>query len=236
MLGDMEDGIGRALTDDEETRRIGVLIVDDEAFVRGALRTYLSTDDRIAVLGEAVDGASAVQQARELDPDLVLMDLQMPGMDGVEATRQIVEEDMRTKVLVVTGHVADAFVIDSLLAGASGYVVKDADPTQITDAVKGVIAGDRPVDPAVTHHLIDKLQRQRDTPEATSGSSSLHITEREKEVLGRLCQGRSNREIASDMYISETTVKYHLVGLMRKFDVRGRVELVVSAFRRGVVT
>lgn len=234
MLDDMDD-MQALPTKDDEAGTIGVLIVDDEAFVRGALRTYLNTADRVTVVGEASDGKFAVQQARDLKPDLVLMDLQMPGMDGVEATRQIIEENLPPKILVVTGHVTDTFVIDSLLAGASGYVVKDADPTQIINAVKGVMVGDHPIDPTVTHHLIAKLQDLGATPDDPIGAEALHITEREKEVLERLCQGKSNREIADGMYISETTVKYHLVGLMRKFDVRGRVELVVSALRSGVV-
>lgn len=222
--------------DDSEPGRISVLIADDEAFVRQALRTYLATDENLDVVGEAIDGATAIRQARELSPDVVLMDLQMPGTDGVEATRQIVEDGLSAKILVITGHVADTFVIDSLLAGASGYVVKDAKPAQIIGAVKDVVAGDRPIDPTVTHHLITQLQRNGTSTVDDADSESLHITEREKEVLDRLCQGKSNREIAADMFISETTVKYHLVGLMRKFEVRGRVELVVAALRRGVVT
>ncbi|MDN5725894.1 MAG: response regulator transcription factor [Propionibacteriales bacterium] len=234
----MPDDVGQqeSLPAEGTSRPISVLIVDDEAFVRGALRTYLTTDDQMIIVGEASDGEAAIHQVRELNPDLVLMDLQMPGMDGVEATRRIVEENLPARILVVTGHVADTFVIDSLVAGASGYVVKDADPAQIIDAVKGVVAGDRPIDPAVTHHLIAKLQDLGATSDSSRGAEELHVTEREKEVLERLCQGMSNREIAADMYISETTVKYHLVGLMRKFTVRGRVELVVSALRLGVVT
>lgn len=220
---------------DAASENIGVLIADDETFVRHALRTYLTTEDDIEVLGEAADGRSAVAQARALKPDVVLMDLQMPGTDGIEATRQIVEDAPGTRVLVITGHVADTFVIASLLAGASGYVVKDAEPAQIIRAVRDVHAGDRPIDPAVTHHLIQELRRNGVPSGSQPNATDLHITEREKEVLDGLCEGKSNREIASDMYISETTVKYHLVGLMRKFDARGRVELVVSALRRGIV-
>ena len=214
---------------------IGVLIADDEAFVRHALRAYLAAEDDIVVLGEATDGESAVTQTRALRPDVVLMDLQMPGTDGVEATRRIVEDAPATRVLVVTGHVADTFVTDSLIAGASGYIVKDAEPIQFVTAVRDVHGGDRPIDPAVTHHLIEELRRNGVSPAPTSDVADLHITEREKEVLERLCEGKSNREIAADMYISETTVKYHLVGLTQKLRVRGRVELVVSALRRGIV-
>lgn len=213
---------------------IGVLIVDDEAFVRHALRAYLATADGITVIGEAADGNVAVEQAARLRPDLVLMDLQLPHLDGVAATRRILEHSPGAQVLVVTGHVGDSFVIDSLLAGASGYVVKDADPAQFIAAIRKVQAGEQPIDPAVTHHLISQLHRTGIPNPAANGSPE--ITEREKEVLERLCEGKNNREIAQSMYIAETTVKYHLVSLMRKLDARGRVELVVTALRRGIVT
>lgn len=223
------------MTAPDADERIGLLIADDEAFVRRALRTYLATEAGFEVLGEAVDGESAVAQTHALDPDVVLMDLQMPGIDGVEATRQIVEAGLDARVLVVTGHVEDTFLTDSLLAGASGYIVKDAEPAQFIAAVRDVHDGDRPIHPAVTHHLIEELRRNGVSSTAPRGTEP-HITEREKEVLERLCEGKSNREIAADLYIAETTVKYHLVGLMRKFSARGRVELVVAALRRRIVT
>lgn len=218
-----------------DTAPIGVLIVDDEAFVRHALRAYLAAEVGITVLGEAADGEQAVTLARTLQPDVVLMDLQMPGVDGVEATRRIVEHTAAARVLVITGHVADTFISDSLLIGASGYVVKDAEPAQIVRAVRDVHAGDYPIDPAVTHHLIEELRRHGAPFPPRPEVTDLHVTEREKEVLEGLCEGKSNREIAQSMYIAETTVKYHLMSLMRKFDVRGRVELVVAALRRGIV-
>lgn len=235
MLRDMECSLPRTV-DRTKAAPIEVLIVDDEAFVRNALRMYLATEDDIKVVGEAADGDSAVAQTVALNPDIVLMDLQMPDVDGVEATRRIVAECPSTKTLVITAHVTDTFVTDSLLAGASGYVVKDAEPAQIISAIKDVQAGDRPVDPTVTHHLIAQLERAGASVVDTDPSGFLHITGREKEVLEALCQGQGNREIAAGMFISQTTVKYHLVGLMRKFNARSRVELVAFALRRGVVS
>lgn len=212
---------------------VTVLIADDEKFVRRALRSYLTEDPQIVVLDEAEDGAQAVSLTRSLTPDVVLMDLQMPGMDGIDATRRIKELDLDARVLVVTGHVGDTFLIQSLLAGASGYIVKDSEPHQLVEAVRGVHAGDRPIDPVVTHHLIDELRQQRgDEPDDVA---DVEVTERERDVLEALCEGESNREIASHLYISEPTVKYYLGGLMRKFGVSGRVELVVTALRNGVV-
>lgn len=234
MLGHM-DGSPTKPDSAAGTQQINVIIVDDEVFVRRALSMYLESDETINVVGEAEDGNQAVTLTRELKPHVVMMDLQMPNTDGVEATRRIVEEGLPSKILVITGHVANTFVIDSLAAGASGYVVKDAEPEHIVNAVKGVAAGDRPIDPTVTRHLIDHLRLNSSASNTLFESESMSITEREREVLDRLCQGKSNREIAADMYISETTVKYHLVRLMQKFEVRGRVELVVSALRRGIV-
>lgn len=211
-----------------------MLLVDDEAFVRHALRAYMADADDIQIVGEAADGREAIELARQLGPDLVLMDLQMPNLDGVAATRQILEHQPGTRVLVVTGHVDDSFVIDSLLAGASGYVVKDAEPERFITAIRGVLAGEQPIDPSVTQHLIAQLHHA-DIP-GSPATDSPELTDREKEVLERLCEGKSNKEIARSMYIAETTVKYHLVALMRKLDARGRVELVVTALRQGIVT
>ena len=223
-----------------EQDEIGLLLVDDEPFVRRVLRSYVANESDMRVLGEAADGAEAVVRARELNPDVVVMDLQMPGTDGIEATRQMVEAGLAARVLVVTGHVSDSFLTNSLLAGASGYIVKDSEPHQVVDAIRGVYAGGTPIDPIVTWHLIKELRRDGSVGtgqlvESRGRGETIHVTDREQDVLEALCTGQSNREIACALYISEPTVKYYLTGLQRKFGTRGRVELVVSALRRGLV-
>ena len=223
-----------------EQGEIGLLLVDDEPFVRRVLRSYVANEPDIRVLGECADGAEALARARELNPDVVVMDLQMPGTDGIEATRQIVEAGLAARVLVVTGHVSHSFLTESLLSGASGYIVKDSEPHQVVDAIRGVHAGGMPIDPIVTQHLINVLRRDGsvgtgELAESRGRGGTIHVTDREQDVLEALCSGQSNREIACALFISEPTVKYYLTGLQQKFGTRGRVELVVSVLRRGLV-
>ncbi|WP_207343670.1 response regulator transcription factor [Arthrobacter sp. E3] len=214
------------------TETISVIIVDDEKFVRGALRTYLSQAWDISVVAEGENGADAVRLAHEVHPDVILIDIQMPVMDGIAAIRQIVVELPEIRILVVTGHISDIYLKAALIAGASGYVVKDAEPERIVTAVREVHAGDCPIDPAVTHVLVDDIRKT--LPESRK-PAAIELSDREADVLKLLCDGQSNSEIASALYLSESTVKYHLVRLGRKFSARDRLQLVIIALRTGVV-
>ena len=211
---------------------INVVIVDDEKFVRGALRTYLSQVSDILVVAEGENGADAVRLAHEIRPQVMLIDIQMPVMDGIAAIRQIVADMPEIRILVVTGHISDIYLKAALIAGASGYVVKDAEPERIVTAVREVHAGDCPIDPAVTHVLVDDIRK---TLPKTKQTPSIELSDREEDVLKLLCEGQSNSEIASALYLSESTVKYHLVRLGRKFSARDRLQLVITALRTGVV-
>lgn len=209
---------------------ITVVLADDERFVRTAIKTYLAAEEDIEVIGEAADGQEALDAVAELSPDVLLLDLQMPGLDGLAATRQLVESGSDTRVLVVTGHVSDEFIAPVLTAGASGYALKDAEPDALIQAIRDVADGGCPVDPSVTHHLVDAVRRSG--PPAPPGE--VQLTDREREVLDLLCEGRSNREIAGALFLSEPTVKYYLSGLMQKLEARDRVQLVVNALRGGL--
>ena len=181
---------------------------------------------------EGENGADAVRLAHEVHPDVILIDIQMPVMDGIAAIRQIVVELPEIRILVVTGHISDIYLKAALIAGASGYVVKDAEPERIVTAVREVHAGDCPIDPAVTHVLVDDIRKT--LPESRK-AAAIELSDREADVLKLLCDGQSNSEIASALYLSESTVKYHLVRLGRKFSARDRLQLVIIALRTGVV-
>lgn len=215
-----------------ETRSIDVVIVDDEKFVRGALRTYLSQAPDLAVVAEGTNGAEAVSLAHEHHPDVMLIDIQMPVMDGIAAIHRIVAELPDIRILVVTGHISDVYLKAALIAGASGYVVKDAEPERIVSAVRQVYAGDCPIDPAVTHLLVADV---RNSLPVRSPRPDIELSDREEDVLKLLCEGLSNSEIASSLFLSESAVKYHLVRLGRKFQARDRLQLVITAIRTGVV-
>ncbi|WP_269937758.1 response regulator [Arthrobacter sp. HY1533] len=215
-----------------ETKQINVVIVDDEKFVRGALRTYLSQTQDVVVVAEGENGQEAIDLVREHRPDVLIIDVQMPVMDGVAAIRHIVAEMPEIRILVVTGHVSDIYLKAALIAGASGYVVKDAEPGRIVAAVREVDAGDCPIDPAVAHLLVEDLRGSR----PSSGAEAvIELSEREENVLKLLCEGLSNSEIAASLFLSESTVKYHLVRLGRKFQTRDRLQLVITALRSGLV-
>lgn len=215
-----------------ETDQINVVIVDDEKFVRGALRTYLSQTHDVVVVAEGENGQEAIDLVREHQPDVLIIDVQMPVMDGVTAIRHIVPEFPEIRILVVTGHISDVYLKAALIAGASGYVVKDAEPGRIVTAVREVNAGDCPIDPAVAHLLVEDIRGSRP---ASGQGTSIELSEREENVLKLLCDGLSNSEIAAALFLSESTVKYHLVRLGRKFNTRDRLQLVITALRSGLV-
>ena len=227
MDGAANDRAEYVSSDDKEP--VSVLIVDDELFVRRVLRVYMGSSERIQVVGEAASGAEALQLLGRVSVDVVLMDLQMPQMDGIHCTRQIVAEHPETRVLVVTGHITDTYLTSALVAGASGYIVKDAEPEAMVSAVLEVASGGCPIDSHVAHLLVERI-RSSDAPDSSQAEFP-PLTDREHEVLERLCSGENTKEISSSLFISEATVKHHLANLMRKFQVRDRVQLVIYALK-----
>lgn len=215
-----------------EAARISVGIVDDEKFARQALQAYLSTEDDIDVVATAENGAGALELVRDRQPDVLLLDLQMPDLDGIEVTRRIIDMDVATRVIVVTAHISDRYVTPALVAGASGYVVKDSEPQRVINAVHEVMEGGCSIDPQITRHLVEAVGRGS----SATDPREVDLSDREQEVLSELCSGHSNSEIAATLFLSESTVKYYLANLMQKFDSRDRVQLVVKAFRTGAVT
>ncbi|WP_433665824.1 response regulator [Nocardia sp. CA-136227] len=207
---------------------IRVLLVDDQRLVRAGLRMLVEETADLAVVGEAADGVAAVRAVAELSPDLVLMDLRMPGMDGVEATRQITAGTDGPKVLVLTTFDDDEHLYPALAAGASGYLVKDTEPDALLSAIRRVMDGELLFSPSLLHRLV---QRALDTPTETT-SAPVDLTPRELDVLSLVGEGFSNAEIAQRLNLGVTTVKKHLVQLMDKTGCDNRVRLAVFAVRR----
>ena len=212
-----------------------VLLVDDQAMVRVGFRMILESEDGIEVIGEARDGASAVTAARSLRPDVVLMDIQMPGMDGLEATRRIVgmEPEHSTRILILTTFEQDEYVFDALRAGASGFLLKNAPPDRLIEAVRLVSEGDGLLAPSVTRRLIEEFAKR---PAVAARPAELnYVTEREAEVLLLLARGRSNSEIADMLFVGEATIKTHVSNILTKLNLRDRVQAVVFAYESGLV-
>ncbi|NEB12633.1 response regulator transcription factor [Streptomyces coelicoflavus] len=207
---------------------IKVLLVDDHQVVRRGLRTFLEVQDDIEVVGEAADGAEGVDRAQELKPDVILMDVKMPGMDGVDALRRLRELDNRARVLVVTSFTEQRTVVPALRAGAAGYVYKDVDPDALAGAIRSVHAGHILLQPEVAGALLS----QEETGSGPGRAGSL--TEREREVLGLIADGRSNREIARALVLSEKTVKTHVSNILMKLDLADRTQAALWAVRHGV--
>jgi DNA-binding NarL/FixJ family response regulator len=213
-----------------------VLIADDQQLVRAGFRLILSEQDGIEVVGEAVDGVEAVALAGSLHPDVVLMDIRMPRLDGIEATRRIVTADShRTKVLMLTTFDLDEYVFDALRAGASGFLLKDVPPDQLTAGVRMVSHGDALLAPTITRRLIEEFTTSR-TTDTVAAERLAALSPREAEVFGLLARGLSNREIAGHLYVGETTVKTHVTRILTKLDLRDRIQAVVLAYEAGVVT
>ncbi|MEU2153412.1 response regulator transcription factor [Streptomyces sp. NPDC019396] len=207
---------------------IRVLLVDDHQVVRRGLRTFLEVQDDIEVVGEAADGAEGVAQAEELGPDVVLMDVKMPGMDGIEALRRLRALDNPAKVLVVTSFTERRTVVPALRAGASGYVYKDVDPDALAGAIRSVHAGHVLLQSEVADALLSE-----DEPGTGQGRGT-SLTEREREVLGLIADGRSNREIARALVLSEKTVKTHVSNILMKLDLADRTQAALWAVRHGL--
>ncbi|MFI6618776.1 response regulator [Streptomyces sp. NPDC050528] len=207
---------------------IKVLIVDDHQVVRRGLRTFLEVQDDIEVVGEAADGAEGVARTEELKPDVVLMDVKMPGMDGIDALRRLRELDLSARVLIVTSFTEQRTVIPALRAGAAGYVYKDVDPDALAGAIRSVHAGHILLQPEVAGVLLS--QEESNSGQGRGGS----LTEREREVLGLIADGRSNREIARALVLSEKTVKTHVSNILMKLDLADRTQAALFAVRHGL--
>jgi DNA-binding NarL/FixJ family response regulator len=213
---------------------IRVLVADDQALVRGGFRMILEVEDDIEVVAEAEDGAQAVSQTRELRPDVVLMDVRMPILDGIAATRQIVEEDTPARVLVLTTFDRDEIVYDAMKAGASGFLLKSVPPAKLADAIRTVADGDALLAPTVTRRLVEQFV-SRPSPGNATPPEVAQLTEREREVLQLIARGRSNAEIAAGLVVSEATVKTHVNRVFSKLSLRDRVQAVVLAYETGLV-
>jgi len=211
-----------------------VLIADDQALVRVWLRKILEAEPETSVVGEAGDGNDAVAEARSLRPDVVLMDIRMPVLDGIEATRRIVRDRAHTRVLILTTFGLDTYVYDALRAGASGFMLKDAPPEEIAAAVRIVASGEALLAPAVTRAVIEEFARQPRI--ATSAPPPVtELTPREHEVFDLLARGKSNREICEQLVISEATAKTHVARILQKLDLSDRVQAVIYAYETGFV-
>ena len=211
---------------------ISLLVADDQPLVRSGFRMVIEERPDLELVGEAADGEQAVELARELDPDVVLMDVRMPKLDGVEATRRLVGSGSRARILVLTTFDVDEYVYAAVRAGASGFLLKDVEPAELVDAIRVVAAGNTLFGPAASRHLVERFA----TTSAAAPVPGLdHLTERELEILRLLAEGLSNAEIATRLYLGETTVKSHVSAILRKLAVRDRLQAVIAAYESGLV-
>lgn len=212
---------------------IRVIVADDQEMVRAGFRLLLERVDDVEVVADAVDGADAVEQAQRLRPDVVLMDIRMPRLDGLSAARQILADAPGVKVIVLTTFDIDDYVYDSLRAGASGFLLKTSPPERLVAAIRTVAAGEALLDPAVTRRVIEQFARV--PPSTRVDTRALErLTDREQEVLAQVARGLSNAEIAAALFVSEATVKTHVARLLAKLGLRDRVQAVVYAYENGV--
>jgi DNA-binding NarL/FixJ family response regulator len=212
-----------------------VLIVDDQALVRAGFRMILEAEVDMEVVGEAADGGQAIVEARNLRPDVVLMDVRMPVMDGIEATRRLLDGDSGARVVMLTTFDMDEYIYEALRAGASGFLLKDVPPEQLIDGVRAIASGDALLAPSVTRRLIEEFVRRPPGTARRLPSSVEELTAREREVLELMAHGLSNAEIASTFVISNTTVKTHVARVLAKLQLRDRVQAVVFAYESGLV-
>ncbi|WHT19423.1 response regulator transcription factor [Crossiella sp. CA-258035] len=212
---------------------IRVMLVDDQELMRMGFRMVLDAQEDLQVVGEAGDGAEAVRKAAELRPDVVLMDVRMPVLDGVEATKRISAEGT-SKVLVMTTFDLDEYVLAALRGGASGFLLKDTPPADLVSALRAVASGDAVVSPSVTRRLLDRFLGSADSGQLRDATVLDVLTEREREVLVLIAKGMSNAEIAKTLFLSEATVKTHVGRILAKLDLRDRVQAVVLAYETGL--
>jgi DNA-binding NarL/FixJ family response regulator len=217
---------------------VRVLIADDQPLIRSGFRMILEEQDDITVVGEAADGEEAVRLTERIHPDVVLMDVRMPGTDGIEATRRVVAQAPGSRVLVLTTFDLDEYAFSALRHGASGFLLKDARPAELAEAIRSVASGDAVVAPRVTRRLLDHFAgRLPDLHAPGAGATGVErLTERERDVLQHVALGLSNREIADALFVSEATVKSHLTRVLSKLGLRDRVQAVVFAYQAGLAS
>jgi DNA-binding NarL/FixJ family response regulator len=216
---------------------INVLLVDDQSLLRLGFQMILEAEPDIKVVGEAGDGAAGVRLAATLKPDVVLMDVRMPGLDGIDATKQIIDADGDTKVLILTTFDLDQYVYAGLRAGASGFLLKDAPRAELLAAIRTVAAGDAVLAPTTTRRLIDRFVPLLPHPDVDNRRDEVltKLTDRERDVFTLIAAARSNREIATQLHLSESTIKIHVGHILAKLNLRDRIQAVVLAYESGLV-
>ena len=217
---------------------VSVVLADDQALMRMGFRMVLEAEEDITVVGEASDGTSALAQAKALHPDVILMDVRMPGMNGIEATERIAQECPSTRVLILTTFDLDEYAFAGLRAGASGFLLKDTRPAELAEAIRTVASGEAVVSPRITQRMLEMFASSlpnSGTPAQASDPRIDSLTPREKEILVLMSQGMSNAEIAEHLVVSATTVKTHVGNVLAKLDVRDRVQAVVVAYETGLM-
>ena len=215
--------------------RVRVLVVDDDDLMRAGLRAVLSTDPAIEVVGEAGDGRAAIDRARRDRPDVVLMDVRMPDLDGIAATRELARTAPGTKVLILTTFEQDDYVFGALRAGASGFLLKRTRPEELIAAVHTLADGDSLLSPSVTRRVIDRMAQQP-VPDLANQAKLAGLTPREREVLALIARGLSNREIAATLVIEESTIRTHVKRILLKLNLRDRIQAVIFAYETGINT
>ena len=223
---------------DPKNNIISVLLVDDQALLRQGFRMVLEEEEGIVVVGESADGAGALDLVRRLHPDVVVMDVRMPGMDGIDATREIVAAEPRSRILILTTFDLDEYAFSALRFGASGFLLKDVPPAELVGAIRAVANGDAVVAPSVTRRLLDAYAHKLPDPRQVHGIDHPELdqlTTREREVLIEVSNGNSNAEIAEHLYLAEATVKTHLGRVLAKLGLRDRVQAVVYAYEVGLI-
>jgi DNA-binding NarL/FixJ family response regulator len=220
------------------TAPISILLVDDQALLRVGFRMVLEAEDDFTVVGEASDGAQAITLATSLNPDVVLMDVRMPGLDGIEATRKIMAAQPEARIIILTTFDLDEYAFGGLRAGASGFLLKNAEPGALIAAIRTVVSGEASVSPRVTRRLLDLFGTKLPQPETGEASNAMEIaalTDRETEVFLAIAEGLSNTELAERFFLSESTVKTHVGRILHKLGLRDRVQAVILAYERGFV-